>query len=233
MERHAAILDISFRDSGVPIGSTQNGYQLTPDLYAPLVIRPEDSTPVFVDATGRRRRRVRRIAYAVGVACLTYTGLVGASVIGHPARPDALAPLPAPADRPLPVVRQAQPPERPLTGVPRPDGSRPDLEAVPVRLQRHQPTERPARQQPPRAPATPLTESSPLPTPTTAPPAPTEPPTPTEPPPVPEPTGPPAPEPTDPPAPEPTEPPAPSEPPAGLPVVGPILDLLSGGSAQR
>jgi hypothetical protein len=64
---------------------------------------------VFVDATGQRRRRARRIAYAVGAARLTYTGLVAASVVGHPARPDALAPLPATTDRPLPVVRQSGP----------------------------------------------------------------------------------------------------------------------------
>jgi hypothetical protein len=191
---------------------------------------------VFVDATGRRRRRVRRIAYAIGAACLTYTGLVGASVIGHPARPGALAPFQVPADRPRPAVHQPQPPERPTTGVPLPAGDGPDIEAVPVRLQRRAP-DKPPTPSPPSALAAPRTESTPLPSPPTEPPAPTDPP-------PPEPTDPPEPpepEPTDPPVPEPTEPPAPEpgptvpaeEPAAELPLVGPILGLLSGGSAQR
>ncbi|MGN9911910.1 hypothetical protein ACTMTJ_30665 [Phytohabitans sp. LJ34] len=187
--------------------------------------RPEGSTPVFVDASGRRRRRVRRIAYAVGAACLTYTCLVGASVIGQPARPGALAPLPAPADRPLPAVRQTQPPEPHTAGVPLPPGDRPNVEAVPMRVQRREPAGPPPRR-PPRAPKPPLIESTPLPAPTTPRPAPTDPPAPTEPLP---PTDPP---PTDPPAPEPTDPPAP-EPTPELPLLGPILGLLSGGSARR
>lgn len=229
MKRHATILDNSFRVSGAPIRSTRNGDQLTPNPYAPLVTRPEGSTPVFVDATGRRRRRVRRIAYAVGAACLTYTGLVGASVIGHPARPGALTPLPAPADRPLPAVHQTRPPERPPTGVPLPDDPRADVEAVPMWLRRRAP-ERPPAARASRV-AAPRAESTPLPAPPAAPP-----PEPTTPPP-PDPTEPPAPEPTEPPEPEPTAPPvpepAPEEPLAGLPVVGPILGLLSGGSARR
>jgi hypothetical protein len=190
--------------------------------------------PVFVDATGRRRRRMRRIAYSIGAACLTYTGLVVASVAGHPARPGAFVLLPAPADRPLPVVRQIQQPERPTSGVPLPSGDGPQVEAVPMRLQPREP-DQPSTPRPPRAPVPPRTESTPLPTPAT--PAPTEPPAPTDPPPNPEPTDPPEPVPTDPPAPEPTDPPAPEptpeEPPAGLPVIGPILELLSAGSAQQ
>lgn len=188
---------------------------------------------MFVDATGRRRRRVRRIAYAVGVACLTYTGLVGASVLGHPARPGALAPLPATADGPRPAVRQIRPPDRPEAGVPLPPGDRPDLEAAPVRLRRREPAQPAA----PASPSAPRIESTPLPTPTTAPQPSLEPePEPTDPP-EPMPTDPPEPTPTDPPTTEPTQPPAPEptpdEPLAGLPVVGPILGLLSGGSAGR
>ncbi|MEH1126297.1 hypothetical protein [Micromonospora sp. CPCC 206061] len=72
-------------------------------------------TEIFVDATGRRRRRMRRIAYAVGATCLMYTGLVGTSVVGGPAGPVALEPFPAPSDRP--PVRPTPVPIRPFAAV--------------------------------------------------------------------------------------------------------------------
>lgn len=186
---------------------------------------------MFVDATGRRRRRVRRVAYAVGAACLTYTCLVAASVIGHPARPAALDSLPAPADRPLPAIRQTQPPRPPVIGVPLPPPlERPAFSAAPMRLQRHEP-ERRARPRPATAPQPVQTESAPLPTPTAEQPAPTEPPAPSD---TPKPSDPPEPQPNDPQAPEPGGQPDPVPTPepqqqgplTGLPVVGPILGLL-------
>ncbi|WP_173156959.1 hypothetical protein [Phytohabitans suffuscus] len=128
--------------------------------------RPEGSTPVFVDASGRRRRRVRRIAYAVGAACLAYTGLVGASVVGHSARPGALTLMPVPSERPTPAAHQTQPPRRPTTGVPLPPGDRPHVEAIPLRLQgRDQRASPPTRS--PRAAKPPRTESTPTPSPST------------------------------------------------------------------
>ena len=51
--------------------------------------------PVFVDATGRRHRRIRTGAYtAAGCACLVYAGLVIAALAGGAAGPRALLPLP-------------------------------------------------------------------------------------------------------------------------------------------
>ncbi|GAA4461483.1 hypothetical protein [Phytohabitans houttuyneae] len=57
-------------------------------------------SPVFVDATGRRRRRMRRVGYLFGTASLVYTGLVGAGFSGGPIDPHALLPLPDLLDRP-------------------------------------------------------------------------------------------------------------------------------------
>lgn len=190
---------------------------------------------MFVDATGRRRRLVRRIAYAVGAAGLTYTCLVAASVLGHSPRQSALGLYPPPSARPVPTVSPTAPPERATTGVPFPFIDRATVEAVPMRLQsrapERQPTPRPAS-----PPASPRPESTPVPTPSTPQP-PTEPTAPTEPPPDPDPTDPP-PIPTNPPTPAPTEPPTreptpdppAQDPPAELPVVGPILDLLTGSA---
>ncbi|GGM05904.1 hypothetical protein ACFFX1_26820 [Dactylosporangium sucinum] len=55
-------------------------------------------TPVFVDTTGRRRRRIRLLGNMVGAAALTYAVLVPAAVllVGGPLQPDRLLP-PEPA----------------------------------------------------------------------------------------------------------------------------------------
>lgn len=50
--------------------------------------------------TGRRRRRLRRVAYVFGSASLVYTGLVGAGFSAGPIDPQALLPLPDLLDRP-------------------------------------------------------------------------------------------------------------------------------------
>jgi hypothetical protein len=53
-----------------------------------------EAAPIFVDATGRRGRRVRWLAYGLGAVALTYTALVGVSLAGGPVSPEALLPFP-------------------------------------------------------------------------------------------------------------------------------------------
>lgn len=47
---------------------------------------------VFADPSGRRRRRIRRVGYVAAGGCVTYIGLVAASLTGGPFDPDALLP---------------------------------------------------------------------------------------------------------------------------------------------
>ncbi|MEV4760183.1 hypothetical protein AB0J86_34485 [Micromonospora sp. NPDC049559] len=49
--------------------------------------------PVFVDGSGRRRRRVRRLAYGVGIVGLGYSVLVGVSLAGGPVAPRTVLPF--------------------------------------------------------------------------------------------------------------------------------------------
>lgn len=53
-------------------------------------IRP--GGPVFVDGTGRRRRRIKVAAYVAGTVCALYMGVVGVSLAAHQETP--LLPLP-------------------------------------------------------------------------------------------------------------------------------------------
>ncbi|WP_175441457.1 hypothetical protein [Micromonospora humi] len=57
-----------------------------------IPVTPEPP-PVFVDSTGRRRRRLRRLAYCAGAAGVLYTGLVGISFAGGPVTPDTVIPF--------------------------------------------------------------------------------------------------------------------------------------------
>jgi len=94
-----------------------------PDTEVIVVSAP---TPVFVDSTGRRRRRLQRLAYAFGAVCLLYGGLISVSLAGGPVRPSAVLPLPDLPDRrdssidarpsptPEPVV--SSPAKTPLVG---------------------------------------------------------------------------------------------------------------------
>ncbi|MEJ3748099.1 hypothetical protein WEI85_33035 [Actinomycetes bacterium KLBMP 9797] len=70
-------------------------------------------SPVFVDSTGRRRRRLRRVAYLFGTVSLVYTGLVSASFSSGPGSPFGLPPLPDLLDRPDRAPSTA-PRERPV-----------------------------------------------------------------------------------------------------------------------
>src|SRR6185437_2524378 len=63
-----------------------------PDM--PVSRTPATQTPVFVDGTGRRRRRIRRVAYGLLIGACAYGALVIASLLGGPVPPNALLPLP-------------------------------------------------------------------------------------------------------------------------------------------
>src|SRR3954465_13257527 len=63
-------------------------------------IDSRSSFAVFVDATGRRRRRLRYAAFALCLACALYVGLIATSVAGGSSGPRLLAPLPGIDDAP-------------------------------------------------------------------------------------------------------------------------------------
>jgi hypothetical protein len=65
--------------------------------------------PVFVDTTGRRRRRLRWAGYATGTACAGYSIMLAISLMGGPVSPRTLLPLPG-----VPEPRQATPKLRAL-----------------------------------------------------------------------------------------------------------------------
>jgi hypothetical protein len=59
--------------------------------------------PVFVDASGRRRRRIRRLTYGIGVAVLIALVAVWLSQLGGTVRPEPVSPC-------TPAVSAAQTP---------------------------------------------------------------------------------------------------------------------------
>jgi hypothetical protein len=71
------------------------------DIPDTEVIAVSAPSPVFVDSTGRRRRVLRRLAYAFGAVCMLYGGLISVSLAGGPVSSSAILPLPATADRPV------------------------------------------------------------------------------------------------------------------------------------
>lgn len=68
-----------------------------------LIAVVPQSPPVFVDPTGRRRSRLRWLAYAVGLVGLLYTGLVAVSFAGGVVDPRTV----------LPFVDEIEQPQRP------------------------------------------------------------------------------------------------------------------------
>jgi len=82
--------------------------------------------PVFVDATGRRRRWFRLLAYGFVAAGLVYTVLVGISFVGGPVRPDTVLPFTDPVQPTLPSLPDAVEHVEPALAPPPPTGTRPD-----------------------------------------------------------------------------------------------------------
>ncbi|MEV0536544.1 hypothetical protein [Kitasatospora sp. NPDC050463] len=84
------------------------------------------AAPVFVDSSGRRQRRVRRLGLLLAVPAAGYLVLLASTVLGGPTvsapflplpAPPSVAP-PAPADEPVPPVST-------ITGEPGPDSVQP------------------------------------------------------------------------------------------------------------
>jgi hypothetical protein len=70
------------------------------------------SSPVFVDASGRRGRRIRIVFSVLGAATLVYGALVATSLAGGPLKPQQLVPFPDLVNN-LPVLDQQQPAAQP------------------------------------------------------------------------------------------------------------------------
>lgn len=63
-------------------------------------VAPPAGSPVFVDATGRRARRIRRIAVGLAIGVCGYGVVVVISLLGGPVPPNVLLPLPGVANGP-------------------------------------------------------------------------------------------------------------------------------------
>ncbi|WP_328381371.1 hypothetical protein OHQ88_31870 [Micromonospora zamorensis] len=106
-----------------------------------LIAAVPQPPPVFVDPSGRRRSRLRWLAYVVGLLGLTYTGLVAVSFAGGMVEPHTVLPF-------LDEVEQSERPQSPqaeaITAIPEPSTAVPRTPAATVA-----PTVAPA----PRSPA--------------------------------------------------------------------------------
>ncbi|ODU03814.1 MAG: hypothetical protein ABS81_12810 [Pseudonocardia sp. SCN 72-86] len=72
------------------VGGVEVESAVESDVEATTFIRP--SGPIFVDGSGRRRRRIKVAAYVAGTVCALYMGVVGVSLAAHQETP--LLPLP-------------------------------------------------------------------------------------------------------------------------------------------
>jgi hypothetical protein len=98
-----------------------------PDTKAIPVSAP---APVFVDSTGRRRRLLRRLAYAFGGLCMAYGGLISVSLAGGPVSSSAILPLPDLGEGGTALQGRPSPTPQPPTAVPK---ARAIIEALPRR----------------------------------------------------------------------------------------------------
>lgn len=76
--------------------------------------------PVFVDPSGQRRRRLRRLAYGLTLLALAYTGMVGVSFAGASVSPSTILPFLEPKTEPEPWQ---PPPALPVSPEPTPTPS--------------------------------------------------------------------------------------------------------------
>jgi hypothetical protein len=94
------------------------------------------SQPVFVDTTGRRRRRIRGLVFVAGAAAVMYAALVGVSLAGGPIGPENLLPFTdaqpgvVPSTSVAPQIDGAGQPVVPSAGVSGTVTTRPDRPAT-------------------------------------------------------------------------------------------------------
>jgi hypothetical protein len=79
-------------------------------MTEPELVDPPEDRPVFVDASGRRRRVLRRVAVVFVSAIATVAGILVAALLGAPVVPTALLPAPHVSTSPTPASQRARPP---------------------------------------------------------------------------------------------------------------------------
>jgi uncharacterized membrane protein YgcG len=135
------------------------------DIPDTEVIIVSAASPVFVDATGRRRRLLRRVAYAFGGLCMLYGGLISVSLAGGPVSSSAILPLPdlGGNDKTEAAVRPTPPPAPPPTPSATTPRARPILESLPQRpvTRDARPAARQTTPAPPKTTPTPKPSASP------------------------------------------------------------------------
>ena len=82
-----------------------------------------DSPPVFVDASGRRRRTTRNVAVVCAAAVCAALALVVAALFGAPLGPLTVLPTPTVLDGPTAPSSAPRTPHRPVPGTGSPDTS--------------------------------------------------------------------------------------------------------------
>ncbi|MEU8208363.1 hypothetical protein AB0B85_04075, partial [Micromonospora sp. NPDC049044] len=99
------------------------------DAPTELIAAAPQPPPVFVDPSGRRRSRLRWLAYAVGLLGLLYTGLVAVSFAGGVVDPRTVLPFVDEVEQPQ---RQRSPQAEAITVVPEPSTATPRTPAATV-----------------------------------------------------------------------------------------------------
>lgn len=124
------------------------------------VIEVSAASPVFVDATGRRRRLLRRLTFAFGGLLMVYGGLISVSLAGGPVSSSSILPLPDRDEKTTAPQPTATP--TPVATTPQ---AQPIIEALPrvVPATRHEAPRRstPVATRPPTRPSPPKTAPSP------------------------------------------------------------------------
>lgn len=84
------------------------------------------AAPVFVDSSGRRQRRVRRLGLLLAVPAAGYLVLLASTLLGGPTVDAPFLPLPAAPSAAAPAPAEQPPaPEPTITGTPGPDSVQP------------------------------------------------------------------------------------------------------------